>query len=202
LCFHPVLVKTDGEGPQVQFPLLREGTYGLNDLLEGNFVPTGSVVLRRSAYRGIPEWLDGMRMIDWTLFVQVATCGELLMLPDAMGVYRVHQGGVWSGTSAMVRRQEAVEAMEGMLSSMALGQEQVALIRNNLARRLLALAWDAEATDRPRARGYARASVRASLSRELALGQMVALVTTHLPNLARIVRRLRRVVRWHTPGGQ
>jgi glycosyltransferase involved in cell wall biosynthesis len=195
LCFHPVAVREEGDAARsaVQLPVRAAGTYGLNDLLQGNFIPTGSVVFRRSAYRGLPHWLDNMKMIDWPLFVQLATSGRLLMLPDVMGVYRLHRGGVWSATSGIVRRQEAIEAMEGILTTTALDEEQVALIRDSLARRLLALAWDTEATDPAKARRYARGSVRARLSRELARGQAIALLTTHLPRLARALRRARRL---------
>lgn len=99
VCFHPVRVIWTGDS---KFPLLRWRTYppifwrrdlSLGALISRNFIQTNSVV-----YRRLPRYDDtpaNIMPIDWYLHVRHAARGHIAMLPETMGVYRLHPQGVF-----------------------------------------------------------------------------------------------------------
>lgn len=70
--------------------------YSFEQLLKGNLVATGSLVIRRSLVENIPDWYLFVPFLDWILCLQCACAGKLLFLPEVMGVYRLHENGVWA----------------------------------------------------------------------------------------------------------
>lgn len=70
------------------------------------FVPTASVVFRRSMLHDL-NWTDGLSSIDVPLLLSVTQHGGLALIPERMGVYRIHPGGVSEATWGM--RQKTVE---------------------------------------------------------------------------------------------
>lgn len=67
----------------------------MDDIAKGNFIHTPSVVFR-SKFLPLPEKLTGSPIGDYPLWLHMASCGNLLYLPECMAHYR--EGvGVWSG---------------------------------------------------------------------------------------------------------
>ncbi|MCX7856655.1 MAG: glycosyltransferase [Deltaproteobacteria bacterium] len=100
-CFHQVEMR-DGSGKFIQkfIGLPYTKVFQLKDLLVTNFIATCSVVYRRENLNveEIPEEYFKMRIgWDWILHVLSAKKGDFVYLPDCMGVYRVHNKGMWSG---------------------------------------------------------------------------------------------------------
>jgi hypothetical protein len=160
------------------------GIYTMDDLLEQNFVQTGSVVMRRSAYSGIPRWLDNARMLDWPIFIMSALHGNLLLLDDVMGVYRIHEGGVWSMASALRNRLEIARVMGQVQRNVPLTRRQRRVAGQMNARRFLALAWDLFHSETQLARYCAIESLRADRSPRLLPARLYAVLATHTPRLA------------------
>ncbi|MGA2631498.1 MAG: glycosyltransferase [Terriglobia bacterium] len=71
--------------------------FSLNDLLEGNFVTTCSVMFRLAALGNVPDWYTGCVFGDWPLYILLSQQGMVGYLPDCLAVYRIHSGGQWSG---------------------------------------------------------------------------------------------------------
>jgi hypothetical protein len=95
--FHQVRVKNDASaGSGELWPELLGQRFALADLMEHNFVPTCSVVLRSAAIPQLPEWLIELPIGDWPLWLLLARSGDFAFLPRAMSVYRVHEAGAWS----------------------------------------------------------------------------------------------------------
>ena len=68
----------------------------ISDLAKGNFIHTPSVVFR-SKFLPMPEKLMTSPIGDYPLWLHLATCGNLLYMPECMAHYR--EGvGVWSGS--------------------------------------------------------------------------------------------------------
>lgn len=66
-------------------------------IIENNF-PTASLVFRNIIdWSNIPEWFRKTAKGDYGLVVLLAEKGFGQFLPDVMTVYRIHDGGVWSG---------------------------------------------------------------------------------------------------------
>ncbi len=101
-CFHDVaLLKEDGELSR-DYPLgTRQPTYTLRDILHLNgsacVTPqTGSVVLRRAFLPELPPWMRTLPFGDLPLFALLSRRGFAGFIDEAMGVYRIHGGGLWS----------------------------------------------------------------------------------------------------------
>ncbi|HEX9018008.1 MAG TPA: hypothetical protein VF806_02415, partial [Anaerolineaceae bacterium] len=98
LCFHNVqkIYVDSSQPPSLYCSETQKAVSGLDDLLAENFVPTCSIVYRRSALPVIPAWTTSLPMLDWSLLVLLAEQGPIGYLNDVMGAYRIHAGGIWS----------------------------------------------------------------------------------------------------------
>jgi glycosyltransferase involved in cell wall biosynthesis len=103
LCFHNARVSSG----QTRFgDLWTNPTLGprltLADLWEGNPFPTCGGMFRRSALPRIPDWYRDLNpmITDWPLYLLFAEHGDILFVPEAWGVYRLHSGGLYSPQTA------------------------------------------------------------------------------------------------------
>jgi glycosyltransferase involved in cell wall biosynthesis len=85
----------DGSKPDKVRPEIPDGFYQLEDLLRANFLVTGSVMFRR-VIDDVPSWHWSLYMADLPLFVTLAHYGNIRLLPQTMGAYRVHAGGFFT----------------------------------------------------------------------------------------------------------
>jgi len=69
---------------------------------DGVFPVTCSVVYRRSALN-LPQWVRGLRIVDVVIFSLLAQNGLFKYVDQVMSVYRIHNGGIWSGSSVLDR---------------------------------------------------------------------------------------------------
>lgn len=99
LCFHLVEDQyEDGSRPNAVPHTFARDEYQFDDLLTPIYtvVSTGAIVLR-NARPTWPAWLFTVKPIDFPLVVLCAELGPVKLLPQVMGVYRIHRGGIWSG---------------------------------------------------------------------------------------------------------
>ena len=68
--------------------------------------PRARRLFRRESISPLPSWYFELPWGDWPLYFIAAEHGALRYLPDVMGVYRIHGGGMYSRLS----RLEALEA--------------------------------------------------------------------------------------------
>lgn len=66
------------------------------DLARGNFMHTCSVVFRSNLFGEFPPGFYNSTVGDYFLHMLNAQHGKIKKIPGLMGVYRVHQGGIWS----------------------------------------------------------------------------------------------------------
>jgi glycosyltransferase involved in cell wall biosynthesis len=104
----------------------------IDALFETNFIATCSAMLRRSAVPKIPDWYRTSRWEDWPLYLLFADRGRIGYLPEAMGIYRSHGRGLWSGLDPIAQ----VEAVIGFLLTMdeRLGRRYTAEILKSASR--------------------------------------------------------------------
>lgn len=101
VCFHPITVHwEDGAFSDSEFPSpeyrFNKTVLDLSDLLRRNFIQTNSVMYRwRYHTTPFEHFPDDILPCDWFLHMLHAQVGKILFLPDNMGVYRRHKGGLW-----------------------------------------------------------------------------------------------------------
>ena len=97
ICFHNVATSPeDGSAPENLRPPEQKEISVLEDLLGGNFIPSCSVMFRRSAFGELPNWYFTLKMGDWPLYILMAQHGKIRYINEVMAAYRVHGGGSWS----------------------------------------------------------------------------------------------------------
>lgn len=110
ICYHKVqIVNSDASEIKGEFPDWlpdKPATFELADMENRNIIQTNSVVYR---WRFHDEkcsdviW-PGILPGDWLLHLLHAAKGKIYYMPEVMGAYRHHDGGIWSS----VRDNEAV----------------------------------------------------------------------------------------------
>ena len=114
LCFHRMKIINE-EGGECQPALSNEGdpeVSGLARITKFNYIWTGSVVFRNGLIEGLPRWVYELPLGDWPLHVLLAEHGQLGLLKDVMGVYRIHPGGVWASRPMQFRLIQTVRVAE------------------------------------------------------------------------------------------
>lgn len=98
VCFHPVVVHfEDGSHKDSAYPMPKDCPDGFTfeGLLRHNFIQTNSVVFRWKLKGREDEVPTDITPRDWFTNLLHAEKGPIGFIPEAMGVYRRHQGGVW-----------------------------------------------------------------------------------------------------------
>lgn len=111
-CFHPVTEVGPDDRPGRVFPPPGRTEFTFADLFPRNFIPTAAVVFRRALVPTLPDWMLDHLPGDWPLHMLNAARGPFRMLPEVMGAYRQHPGGVWSPTSRAPRYRRTVAMLE------------------------------------------------------------------------------------------
>lgn len=97
-CFHNGYEITEGDNATKT--LFHRGVmkerYSIDDLLDGNFIRTCSVLFRAGLFTEFPKWHLKATCGDWPMHIMNARHGWIGYLPEVMSVYRRHRGGVWS----------------------------------------------------------------------------------------------------------
>ena len=98
VCFHPVVVHfEDGSHKDSAYPMPKDCPDGFTfeGLLRHNFIQTNSVVFRWKLKGRENEVPADITPRDWFTNLLHAEKGPIGFIPEAMGVYRRHSGGVW-----------------------------------------------------------------------------------------------------------
>lgn len=112
---------------------------GIEDILAKQFVQTCTVMYRRSAFEGMPDWFEGLRLGDWPSWVLLAQRGKLGFLDEVTAAYRVHPGGLWSGADSMTACREIIRMLEKL--GQHIEPRYRGLVRTAISRESFELAW-------------------------------------------------------------
>lgn len=121
LCFHPVtLLREPDPQPSGQLPSPQrcQPFSPTAALVEENFIPTSSVLLRRHLWPDFDPRFAHLGLLDWVLWWKLASLGRIGCVDRLMGVYRIHSAGVWSG-AAQHRRLHDLRRMAQLIAATA-----------------------------------------------------------------------------------
>ncbi len=89
-------------------PLEKREFYGVEDILQEDFIPPCSIVLRNGLLDGFPKWLSEIAVHDWPIKVLCAERGQLGYIDDTLAAYRLHAGSIRTGMSSEARLKNVV----------------------------------------------------------------------------------------------
>jgi glycosyltransferase involved in cell wall biosynthesis len=142
ICCHRVQILDElGFGRTGVFPSRAAGSYTIEDLLRGNFVPTCATALRRDLFGPLPSCFLEMKVGDWPRLVLVARQGKIELLDEVMAVYRIHSGGMFSSLSPPSQSLETTRMLTVL--DKHLGFQYTSTIRQTLAESYFELACHA-----------------------------------------------------------
>lgn len=134
MCFHDVLcVYEDDDRPAAPYNgPAQPAELSVSRLLDRCVVASCSPLFRRDAVMPLPAWYFDLPWGDWSLYFLAARHGALRYMPEVMGVYRIHRGGMYSGLA----RLEALEQRTAFYAGLEVAPEH-----DRARRRKLAESW-------------------------------------------------------------
>jgi glycosyltransferase involved in cell wall biosynthesis len=161
MCFHDVICHyEDGSRPDVRFTGPAQATtVGVQELLDGFQLGSCSPVFRRETIDPLPSWYFELPWGDGPLYLMAAEHGEIHYLPDVMGVYRIHEQGMYRGLS----RLDALELRASYYERLHVSPRFEALRRRRLAETWVKLGLEHELLE---ARAPAERCLRKSIEVE------------------------------------
>jgi glycosyltransferase involved in cell wall biosynthesis len=137
-CARAQFVDETAGGQSGIYPGAPSGSYTIADLIQNNFIVTGTVMYRWGSVGPLPDWFLTLKLADWPLHILVGRSGKIHLMDEVMGVYRIHSGGVWSSLSRLDHHlafRQMFMALEKHLDP-----QYTNLIRQKIARACLDLA--------------------------------------------------------------
>lgn len=116
ISFHNVVAFYENETkkPYYYHKRYQQETLSLSDLFYHNFIAGCTPVLRTNAIPSMPEWYQDCVYGDWPLYMLVAQNGPIRYINEVMGVYRIHDGGIFSNLSVRQQYRQVVKYLEEM----------------------------------------------------------------------------------------
>jgi len=94
-CFHSVEIKNNTKNYKFSYPKPKKNTLSFIDILLKHYIPTCSIVYRRSCFpNSIPRWVENAAMTDIPFELFLAYSGKVFFFDKIMAVYRLNQGGL------------------------------------------------------------------------------------------------------------
>lgn len=121
ICFHNATVIHDdaSEEPWNWTPARQKQISTLEDIWRGNFIATCSCMFRKGLFGEFPDWYYSLFPItDWPLHILNAEHGNIGYINEVMGVYRYHNGGLYSSLSQTRKLEETARFYQAMNANM------------------------------------------------------------------------------------
>jgi glycosyltransferase involved in cell wall biosynthesis len=138
-CFHhATLFHDDGSAPpRPATPAFDRDVFALEDLIRACFIPFLTLMFRRRALAGTPDWLFSYAWFDWLFHIYCARQGRIGFLDEDMAAYRVHGGGNWSARDRSAQLEQDLRVYERLAEEIP---EQLPLIESCVENRHCQLA--------------------------------------------------------------
>jgi glycosyltransferase involved in cell wall biosynthesis len=121
ICHHnmQVIYEENTKESHLSNPLNQKEVTTIEDLARGNYIYSASCVFRNGLIREFPEWYSKCPIGDYPLHMLNARFGKIRYIPDVMGIYRVHKGGIWEQKDIIYRTAKWVELIDQMKNQFA-----------------------------------------------------------------------------------
>ncbi len=110
----------------------------IEDLAQGNYIYTASCVCRNGLFGEYPDWISRCPVGDYPTHMLNAQFGKIKYIPEVMGVYRVHKGGLWENKDEIYRTAKWVDLIDQMKFHFAPNVNKILIgTQNRDAKRLM-----------------------------------------------------------------
>jgi len=140
MCAHRVMqvYEEENHAPRIYPHFKPKRVYCLRDLLVQAQLPTCSIVFRNKLFEEFPEWYYKAPQGDWPLHILNAQHGDIVFIEEVMGVYRVHQGGVFSFENEKQKLEWGIQKIQTINTHLefqfnSIAQSEIALKRARIA---------------------------------------------------------------------
>lgn len=195
LCFHATYKLFQDTGQVViEKPNLRRPYYELDDILGMRIgIWTVSVMFRRALVLDLPAWYFEAPVGDTPLFALLSKQGKIGYIDQVMATYRVHDGGVWQGSSELARTRMNRETLLALRKHF--GHRHERLFRIPISNNYLNQArLSADLGDDANAKTYIKKSIATSFTlRGKWVDQVAMLGRLYLPREYGLAKRILRV---------
>lgn len=118
ISFHRALVVDESGQPTGYVTPLNETIKHLDAhaLVAANFIPTPSVMYRRTVLPALPDWLSSLEMLDWPINLLHAVAGRIGFIDSIDCAYRLHPGGIWSSRVPTDRIAATIQMAQTLLT--------------------------------------------------------------------------------------
>ena len=116
ICHHNMIVKYENNSNDDRLwnsPEQSEIT-SIQDLARGNYISTASCLFRNNTSTTSQDWFKNAPVGDYFLHMENAKYGNIRYMRDIMGVYRVHDEGVWEKTDMKYKLEKLIEIYDLM----------------------------------------------------------------------------------------
>lgn len=115
ICFHAVKLLINNKLQSDCLTEISGNEFTIADLACGNFIHTPSVVYRNVFPKTLPEYFNAVPVGDYPLHMLAARYGNIKYLPEAMAVYRIHEGGIHSENNIYRKIISGIETIDLMI---------------------------------------------------------------------------------------
>ena len=112
ICFHNMRIIDEDKPHLTRVSNIKQKEItDINTLALGNYIFTASCIFRKNFSR-MPDWFYQCPVGDYPLHLLNAQYGKIKFIDEVMGVYRVHQGGIWENKNLLYRLEEWAKMLE------------------------------------------------------------------------------------------
>lgn len=133
----PRKIKKKAKKLRSNFRTLPPRRYGINDLAKGNKINMPSVFFRNWLLdHPVPDFMWTAGAGDWALHMNTARFGKIGFMNETLALYRVHKGGIWSGTNFLTQRLIDISTAVELLKSPMFSRKTRTILNRYVKRRL------------------------------------------------------------------
>jgi glycosyltransferase involved in cell wall biosynthesis len=117
ICHHNMKVIYDNDTREPHLPISTEQKEitTIEDLARSGSIFTASSIFRNGLITEFPEWFYKTSLGDYILFMLIAQYGKIKYFPDVMGVYRVHENGIWSKLPENIKLETQLSTLKELM---------------------------------------------------------------------------------------
>lgn len=170
-------------------------SFSTEDLVQGGVISTCSFFFRNDAVLSYPETFLNLPTGDIPLFVLVSQRGKIGFINEVMSIYRIHNKGIWSGSSIETKSMQNIQVNEVL--DRYLGYEYHEKILPSLFLHWHDLAlYYSNCDDRKKARGYINKCIQNLKYRSRVSNKKLikTIINVYLPALNPIISKMTRFI--------